>query len=381
MTDNDFETTARCVKRYEQLRKAVDTRQFTGRPGDGWTLSSVADLPQFYGGLRNKVMISSAEDGESFEVLVFNRAGRKLHSKTYKGIDAAFRNGEKLADVEYPEPAPKVEAAPVVDEPAKVEHRETTIRVAGTERVIRTEAGGKVRNVKQLEAAHMKALKAALVAARQAKLDEQYADMVADAQKPRDDTEGFPGSGERSRQRALTDAEIWRHKYGTAEQLKPVACNYVDARKGFPKVTFKPDIPEYLVKVAPDKYATVDAAKSMGAEESVDEILPGLTLRRYGKGWALFHLASADEDYPNGFNLGPVFKTQKRAREVTLTDLARIDFTRSGEALVADPETAAVVKFVKLREFVAASKRNAWAVDELREAEAAVSALADSVAA
>ena len=259
--------------------------------------------------------------------------------------------------------------------------RETTIRVAGTERVIRTELGAKIRTVKQLEAAHTKAVKDAIVAARQAKLDEQYNDMMASAQTPREDKAGFPGSGERSRQHALTEAEIWRHKYGTAEPLKPVPCNYIDARKGFSKVTFKPDVPEYLVKVGEHEYATPEAAESMGAAERVDEILPGLTLRRYGKGWALYHPASADDDHPHGYHLGPVFKTQKRAREVTLTDLSGLDFTRSGEALVADETTAAVVKFVKLREFVAASKKNAWAVDELRDAEAAVSALAERVAA
>jgi hypothetical protein len=259
--------------------------------------------------------------------------------------------------------------------------RETTIRVAGVERVIRTERVAKVRTVKQLEAAHTKAVKAAIVAARQAKLDEQYADMVADAQEPREDTEGCPGSGERSRQSAITDAEIWRHMYGTAGQLKAVPCNYVDARKGFPKVTFKPDVPEYLVELAPGHYATEDAAESMGAEERVDEVAPGLALRRYGKGWAPYHLASATQEKPHGVPLGPVFKTRKRARDVVAADLARLDFTRPAEELLADEETAAVVKFVKLREFVAASKRNDWAEDDLRKAEAAVAALSLAVAA
>jgi hypothetical protein len=222
--------------------------------------------------------------------------------------------------------------------------RETTIRVAGVDRVIRTELSGKIRNVKQLEAAHTKDVKAAIIDMRIAASPDSMPREMADRLARR--ATQFP------------------------------ACNYVAARKGFPKATSTSDVPEYLVKVGEDEYATTEAAESMGASERVDEILPGLTLRRYGKGWALFHLASADDKHPHGFNLGPVFKTQKRAREVALTELAGLDFTRSGEALVADEETSAVVKFVKLREFVAASKQNAWAEDELRQAEKAVSALA-----
>ncbi|MEV4972016.1 hypothetical protein [Streptomyces scopuliridis] len=62
---------------------------------------------------RNKVMISATEDGEKFEVIVFNFQGRKLHSKAYKTMDVAFRNGVKFADIEYPTPAEKVvDAAP-----------------------------------------------------------------------------------------------------------------------------------------------------------------------------------------------------------------------------------------------------------------------------
>lgn len=124
MTEYDFEASARCVKLYERLRQAVRTRQYTDRPGDGWRLTDFADLPT-YVGTRNKVMISATEDGEKFEVLVYNFQGRQLHSKAYKTMDVAFRNGVKFADIEYPKPAEKVveeapaevaEDAPVVDE-------------------------------------------------------------------------------------------------------------------------------------------------------------------------------------------------------------------------------------------------------------------------
>jgi hypothetical protein len=48
--------------------------------------------------------------------------------------------------------------------------RETRVTVAGTEHVIRTELGGKVRTVRQLESTHTKAVKAALIDARRANL-------------------------------------------------------------------------------------------------------------------------------------------------------------------------------------------------------------------
>lgn len=107
MTDYDFEATARCVKLYDRLRQAVRTRQYTDRPGDGWRLTDFADLPT-YVGTQNKVMISATEDGEKFEVLVFNYRGQQLHSAAYKTMDVAFRNGVKFADIKYPKPAEKV---------------------------------------------------------------------------------------------------------------------------------------------------------------------------------------------------------------------------------------------------------------------------------
>jgi hypothetical protein len=259
--------------------------------------------------------------------------------------------------------------------------RETMIRVSGVEQTIRTERGGKIRTPAQLESAHMKAVKAAILAARQSKLDAQYADRLADAEKPQQDAEGLPGSGERTRQNLVTQAKIWRHTHGTAAPVKSVAINYVDVRKGFPKVAFKSEVPDYFVEVAPGHYATAEAAKSMGVVEHADEILPGLILRRHGKGWAPYHLRSATDEKPLGVPLGPAFKTRKRAREVITRELGRFDWTRTAGELIADEETAAVVKFVKLREFVTASVRNDWAAPQLREAEAALAQFAQSAAA
>lgn len=145
-------------------------------------------------------------------------------------------------------------------------YRETTIRVHGVERIIRTELAGAVKTVKQLEAAHAKAVKAAITDARQAKLDARYADLVADAQKPQEDTAGFPGAGERHRERALAEAGEWRRVYGTAKPLKSPTCNYVDARKGFPSVRFtdKPS-DKFLIQVAPGEYVSRELLETVYA--------------------------------------------------------------------------------------------------------------------
>ncbi|MFJ5103229.1 hypothetical protein [Streptomyces sp. NPDC088554] len=255
--------------------------------------------------------------------------------------------------------------------------RETKLRIFGVERIVRTERAG---SVKQLEAAHMKAVKAAIDNGRQAKLDAEYADMVSAAQEPVADREGFPGSGERSRRRALENAEMWHHTYGTAKPVKAISSAYVGARKGFPKASCGKPIPEYLVEIAPGHYATAEAAQSLGAEELSDEVLPGLELRRYGKKWVLCHVLSVTEERPN-VHLGPVFKTRERAREVALTEMVHLDWTRSMEELMADPAAGPTVRLIKWREFVAASKRNDWAEDKVREAEAELAALAHTLAA
>lgn len=232
------------------------------------------------------------------------------------------------------------------------DYRETTIRVAGVERVIRTDGQ---RTVKLLEAAHTKAVKAALIEMRKvgaASLRERAAKV------------GDGGKGEYSKLANRWEGGVFA-SHGTYE----VAA----MRKPFPKARFTDETPAYLVEIAPGEFATAEAAESMGADEMAEELLPGLELRRYtDKTWVLHHLHSATEGRPEGFHLGPVFKSKARAREVAALELAGLDWTRTADELKADEYTAATVKAVKLREFVAASKRNAWAVEELREAEEAL---------
>ncbi|MEU3986136.1 hypothetical protein AB0F77_39775 [Streptomyces sp. NPDC026672] len=143
------------------------------------------------------------------------------------------------------------EAAPVVGEPTPIEHRVTTIRVAGVERVIRTELVGKVRTTKQLEAAHTKAVKAAVVEMRQANLPNlrRKVDQLS-----------------RSRWYPMRDEDvkdvnnsIRRAERGTFPSHGTPGVSVAP----FSKVKFTDKVPAYLVEVEPGHYATEEAAKQL----------------------------------------------------------------------------------------------------------------------
>ncbi|WP_326742628.1 hypothetical protein [Streptomyces sp. NBC_01768] len=219
--------------------------------------------------------------------------------------------------------------------------RETKIRVDGVEQTIRTE---RTSTVKRLETDHTKAVKAALVARRTEVLS-----IVFDPDKAA--------------------------KMAKAATVFP-ACNWVDARKGFPKAPTGKPIPDYLVEVAPGHYATAEAAKSMGAEELFEEVLPGLRVCRYADGtrWTLRLAGTVTEEKPEGTHLGPLFKSRDRARQVALDELSGFDWTRPADELKADEAAGTTVRFIKWREHVARKPSDTWAWEQLREAEAALKA-------
>lgn len=110
------------------------------------------------------------------------------------------------------------------------DHRETLLRFAGVEHVVRTETGGKIRTVKQLEAAHTKAVKAAVINLR---------------------IETAPNSMPR---------EMAEEMAKRATQLP--RCNWDAAVRPLRAVRTE-DPTSYLVEVAPGHYATEDAAETL----------------------------------------------------------------------------------------------------------------------
>lgn len=161
-------------------------------------------------------------------------------SPTYGNIKVGFldENGEYSGDYT----AVRYEHVELIDE-APIEARETTIRVAGVERVIRTEMGGSIRSVKTLESAHTKAVKAAIVEMRRANLNAYRLTLST--------LEAAPQSPARDRGIEATKRIIRRaergdlQSHGTRVSASP-----------FPKVKYTTEIPGYLVEVEPGHYVT-----------------------------------------------------------------------------------------------------------------------------
>ncbi|MEV4037676.1 hypothetical protein [Streptomyces umbrinus] len=162
--------------------------------------------------------------------------------------------------------------------------RETTIRIAGVERVIRTERVGKVKTVKQLEAAHLAAVKAGITAIRLQRIDEDFqtettAEDEASERRRWHSHHSMGRQGPMREETAKTVDDMVRYslderrknmrEYGEKLRGKaaPRNVSYLDAMKSvkpFPKVRFTDQIPEYLVEVEPGHYATAEVAEEDG---------------------------------------------------------------------------------------------------------------------
>lgn len=87
------------------IRKAsatVERRKWTDKPGGDWSVprddrSPFTQYPQ-YCGVHGKAVLLYSDDGTAYQVCVFSYAGKELHKVTRKGLDAALRVGQKLAD-------------------------------------------------------------------------------------------------------------------------------------------------------------------------------------------------------------------------------------------------------------------------------------------
>ncbi|MFJ6636629.1 hypothetical protein ACIQMR_35475 [Streptomyces sp. NPDC091376] len=177
-----------------------------------------------------------------------------LYDTVHVYVDAPgnSESGSKITysrkDVEWFDPKAAEEVAGET-----VQYRETTITVAGVAHVVRTERTG---TVKQLEAAHTKAVKATIVDARRANLPT----FIAAAEAAELKAKKSPGSW--LLKEAAKDARniVRRAERGTCHShTSPWAASL----KPLPKVRFTAEIPSYLVEVAPGHYATEEAAEQL----------------------------------------------------------------------------------------------------------------------
>ncbi|GGY89037.1 hypothetical protein GCM10010327_19750 [Streptomyces nitrosporeus] len=165
----------------------------------------------------------------------------------------AYREVQRTAE---PAPAEKLAEELEVAEELTVGYRETLVRVADAECVIRTEVGGKIRTSKQLETAHTNAVKAALIEMRRANLTAFKA--AAEAAEEKSERVGRRWLEEKDAKRAR--AIVRRAERGTFHShISPWATDL----KPFPKVRFTDKVPVYLVEVAPGHYATAEAAEQL----------------------------------------------------------------------------------------------------------------------
>ncbi|MFD7776611.1 hypothetical protein [Streptomyces sp. NPDC059753] len=162
-------------------------------------------------------------------------------------------------------------AAEVVVEPTGVERRETTVTVADVERVIRTEVGGKIRTVKQLEAAHTKSVKATVIEMRRGNLDAYRLGLAT--------LEAAAWTPARDRDIEATKRVIRRAERGTLTSHGTPGVSTAP----FPKVRYTTEIPEYLTEVAPNHYATAEAAEGLFDLPEVMEPAPTQLVRLDGE--------------------------------------------------------------------------------------------------
>ncbi|MEW1551407.1 hypothetical protein [Streptomyces tsukubensis] len=156
--------------------------------------------------------------------------------------------------------------------------RETLIRIYGTEHIIRTERTG---SVKQLEAAHTRAVKTAITEIRVARIDEEFHTEPTAEEEAAERrrwyaffTDGHQGPLREWASERVDDmvasalSERWgsvrEHVQNLRKQAAPRAVRFTDVPKSarpFPPVKYTNGVPAGLVEVVPGHYATPEAAE------------------------------------------------------------------------------------------------------------------------
>lgn len=110
MTDTfDLGHIASGIDRIERARKTIDRRQYTDKIGNDWTPGEVGDSHPFFVGTYGKAVLDYSADGQRFQVNGYTYAGHQLFQREYASLDAALRNGTRVAN-EGPTPAEHVAA-------------------------------------------------------------------------------------------------------------------------------------------------------------------------------------------------------------------------------------------------------------------------------
>lgn len=107
-TDYDMDAIARGIDRIERARKTIDRRRYTDRIGNDWTPGAQGDSHPEVVGTYGKAVLDYSDDGLRFQVNGYTYAGHALYRREFASLDAALRNGSRVAN-EGPTPAEHVE--------------------------------------------------------------------------------------------------------------------------------------------------------------------------------------------------------------------------------------------------------------------------------
>jgi hypothetical protein len=97
------------IDRIERARKTIDRRQYTDKVGNDWTPQPEGWHHPFVVGVHGKAVLDYSEDGARFQVNGYTHAGHHLYRREFATLDAALRNGSRVAN-DGPTPAERAEA-------------------------------------------------------------------------------------------------------------------------------------------------------------------------------------------------------------------------------------------------------------------------------
>lgn len=109
MTDEEYEAAARGIDRIERARKTIDRRRYTDRIGGDWKPGEQGDPHPEVVGTYGKAVLDYSDDGKRFQVNGYTYAGHRLYQREFASLDAALRNGTRVAN-DGPTEAEHVEA-------------------------------------------------------------------------------------------------------------------------------------------------------------------------------------------------------------------------------------------------------------------------------
>jgi hypothetical protein len=96
VTDEEFLAVQAGVALIDKARRAITARQHTDRPGSDWHIDR--DERPKYVGRHNVATLFASKDGTKYDVIVYTYAGDHVLTRSWKGLETAFKRGQELAD-------------------------------------------------------------------------------------------------------------------------------------------------------------------------------------------------------------------------------------------------------------------------------------------